>query len=637
MAKRLSMTTADYVAIAISPALIMALVGSLVYFLIEVCYAGEYQARLNYVFALFVFAAVLIARIAIEMGSDRAAVFSLPLGLATFLVLARFVEHPSPLSNLINLALIAVIWWCAHKLTWDCTLIDDSEDASGEGLLQHIGTDHPVSQATKHEKPARSANEIIADGDDERGRTWRQRFAKRRDRPHVPGVWVLYFSLAALPLFGIGQGWIPAADAERRRYAFALLAVYVASSLALLVTTSFLSLRRYLRQRHIEMPSPMAATWLVTGAVLILVVMLLAALVPRPNAEYAISRVPWQAGSPVGLSSSRFGPSRDGVADDQQRASEQILDPEATESIPGNQGKTQDQPSAYQEKSGNDIESGQSRSSSEPNDLDAADSDASNSKTRASGETAGDSRQQVDQRQRDGLQQSQIAQESKAGPNEEPAPVGTDPERNTESFNPLEQLAHVPQQLRNLPQTPGGLASILKLVFYVSIALVILYLTWRNRSAIRDAIVDVLRQLRQFFAQLLGGRKADRQAPADQPVRSARLPSFAEYEDPFQSAGYRTMPPSELVRYTFEAFEAWAGDRGCRRTPNQTPYELVLMVTTAKTPLFDEAKRMVRLYNETAYASHVVIAPEAAATLRRLWQLLRTAPPPDRVSFTAAR
>ena len=68
MAKKLYMTTEDYLVIAISPALIMALVGSLVYFLIEVFYAGDYAARLNYAFGLFVFAAVLIARISIEEG-----------------------------------------------------------------------------------------------------------------------------------------------------------------------------------------------------------------------------------------------------------------------------------------------------------------------------------------------------------------------------------------------------------------------------------------------------------------------------------------------------------------------------------------------------------------------------------------
>jgi hypothetical protein len=40
-------TLADYIIIAISPALIMALVGSLVFFLLELFYQGQYQARLQ--------------------------------------------------------------------------------------------------------------------------------------------------------------------------------------------------------------------------------------------------------------------------------------------------------------------------------------------------------------------------------------------------------------------------------------------------------------------------------------------------------------------------------------------------------------------------------------------------------------
>src|SRR3989304_3729098 len=299
MAKRLYMTTADYVTIALSPALIMTLVGSLVYFLIEVLYVGDYQARLMYVFALFVFAAVLVARIAIEMGSAYASMFALPLGAATFLVLLRFVEHPSPLSPLINLALLAVVWWCAHRLTWDCTLIDDEEDASGEGLMQRIGVGAADNELLA--SPAGAATEPAP---------WWRRWAEPKRKTHAPGVWVLYFSLAALPLFGLGQQWIPPAEIGRRRYAFALLLVYVASALALLVTTSFLGLRRYLRQRRVEMPAPMAATWVAIGVVVILLVMFVAALVPRPHAEYAISQVPWQARSPDGLSSSRYGTGR---------------------------------------------------------------------------------------------------------------------------------------------------------------------------------------------------------------------------------------------------------------------------------------------------------------------------------------
>jgi hypothetical protein len=305
---RLRMTNADYVAIAVSPALVMALVGSLVFFLIEVLYVGGYSLRLNYVFALFVFATVLITRIAIEFGAERAAMYSLPLGILTFLALQRFVAHSSPFSWLINLALLGVVWWCAHKLTWDCTLIDDNEDASGEGLLGQVGLD----EGGQGERAVASDNELLADAEPA---PWWRRFLREKKGPHTPGVWVLYFSLAALPLFGIGQWWIPAADVGRRRYAFALLAVYVAAALSLLVTTSFLGLRRYLRQRRVEMPGPMAATWVSLGAVLIVLVMFAAALIPRPAAEYALSQPAWQAESPDDLSASRYSVGGEGTDD----------------------------------------------------------------------------------------------------------------------------------------------------------------------------------------------------------------------------------------------------------------------------------------------------------------------------------
>ena len=53
----------DWVVIGISPALIMVMVGSLVFFLVEVLYQGQYSGRLLYTLFFFVFGAVLIARI----------------------------------------------------------------------------------------------------------------------------------------------------------------------------------------------------------------------------------------------------------------------------------------------------------------------------------------------------------------------------------------------------------------------------------------------------------------------------------------------------------------------------------------------------------------------------------------------
>src|SRR3954467_13478435 len=320
MAKKLYMTTEDYLVIAISPALIMALVGSLVYFLIEVFYAGDYAPRLDYAFGLFVFAAVLIARISIEEGREYAALFALPLAGAMFLVLLKFVEYSTPFSWLINLVLMGIVWRCADRLTWDSTVIDDDEDASGEGLMQRIGVDGPEGGTGGDAKPARVTsdgrmeNELMGTAADTDARLWDRlkRLVKGRKGPHTPGIWVLYFSLAALPLFGVGQHFVPVAEVGRRRYVFFLLLVYVASALALLVTTSFLGLRRYLRQRRIEMPLPIAGTWVGVGAVLIVIVMMLAMLIPRPGAEVAISQVPWQARSPGGMSASKTSVNRDG-------------------------------------------------------------------------------------------------------------------------------------------------------------------------------------------------------------------------------------------------------------------------------------------------------------------------------------
>ena len=80
-----------------------------------------------------------------------------------------------------------------------------------------------------------------------------------------PGRWVVYFSLAALPLFGIGQVLLPGDAAGSRRLGLAFLVVYMAAALGLLITTSFLGLRRYLRQRYLRMPASIAFAWVKFG------------------------------------------------------------------------------------------------------------------------------------------------------------------------------------------------------------------------------------------------------------------------------------------------------------------------------------------------------------------------------------
>ena len=57
--------------------------------------------------------------------------------------------HPAFIMGLI---LLGIVWWCAHKLTWDCTLIDEDEDASGGGLLETVGKEKKLLALDKAAK-----------------------------------------------------------------------------------------------------------------------------------------------------------------------------------------------------------------------------------------------------------------------------------------------------------------------------------------------------------------------------------------------------------------------------------------------------------------------------------------------------
>ena len=647
MAKRLYMTSADYLAIAISPALIMALVGSLVFFLLEVLYVGDYEARLMYVFALFVFAAVLVSRISIEDGREYASMFALPLGLATFVVLVRFIEHPSVWSHLINLGLMLVIWWCADKLTWDCTVIDDNEDASGEGLMQRVGVDEAAPGAEP--APGTASNELF----DKVGETttgdspWWQRWVRPKKRGHAPGLWVLYFSLAALPLFGVGQHWIPAADVNRRRYVFMLLIVYVAAALSLLVTTSFLGLRRYLRQRRIEMTDSMAGTWVAVGAVLIVIVMFTAALVPRPNAEYAISQVPWQAHSPSGLRSSRVAVGQD-APKDQESPPGQVIDKggpqgDAVQSNPQSDQTTSGDGKSEQSSKGEpgeqSSESGEKSSQQPVGDKAGKSEKNAENKSDSKGEQnsddkSKDSDSKPDGQNRDGSEgknEPNKADQSSKGAEQNEAANSADNDLKIEqqerqgTQSAVPQHSSTPQQSPRLPDLTsvvGGPGGVLKLLFYIAAGIAVAVLAWRYRRELIKAIADILQRLRELLARLFGAKPRDA-AGSDEQVAAKKVlvRTFAEFRNPFATGDYRRMPPEELVRYTFDAFEAWASDGGCPRSADQTPAELVRAATVPGTDIGDEARRMLRLYSEVAYAS-ATIAPATAHTLSDLWALL---------------
>lgn len=266
----------DLASAMIGPFLIMLMMASVGSFFVEAFYEGYYAERLNQILLAFSVASVLISRISITMGKKRASIYGIALAGVSIAVVFRYMENPYP-----PLVCLAIMWWCAKKLTWDCTLANEEEDASGEGLLQITGLE-------KRLEPAPQKRAI-----------WKRLFSNKSERegqPHAPGLWILYFSLAAVPIFGLGQFLIETtgqegAGAESRRYAFTLLGVYLASSLALLLTTSLLGLRRYLKQREVRLPGRIVRTWIAFGMLFIALIMGIGFILPRPDVQADFEKI----------------------------------------------------------------------------------------------------------------------------------------------------------------------------------------------------------------------------------------------------------------------------------------------------------------------------------------------------------
>lgn len=240
----------------------MLVVSSVAYFLIEIFYQGPFVARVKWIFTLFCFAAVLISRISIVDGFNRASGFGLILGVATVIVTARLMQ-----GNVITLAaILTFVWWFAGRLTWDCTFIDESRDATGQGMID-LAIDR-FQRFRKTKEPADSAEAIESNPTKTKAARKPERspwdlfvevFWKRK-QANTPGLWAFYFLLLGLPLFGIGQMFLRMTDDASHRAAANHFFFYVTGLLGLLMLSSVLGLHRYLQKKPSRHAGPNCQT-----------------------------------------------------------------------------------------------------------------------------------------------------------------------------------------------------------------------------------------------------------------------------------------------------------------------------------------------------------------------------------------
>jgi hypothetical protein len=587
---------ADLVAVIIGPVLIMLLVGSLVFFLIEVLYGGDYAGRLRWTFGFYVFGAVLVARLSIEEGDGKAAMYGGGLGVAAFIAMLQFVEYEpgswqSQFGWLINIGLLVLVWWCARKLTWDCTHVDDKRNASDVSLLEATGLDALERPEELREPETQGDEPQEAQGFWERWQAWRK---KEREKPHTPGKWVVYFSLAALPIFGLGQALIPPEETESRQFTFWLMAAYIGSGLGLMMTTSFLGLRRYLQQRKLKLPMSMASLWLGIGAAIIAAFLVVSAILPRPSSETPLVNL------------DRFG-SKDRDADDYSAQGDSAG---KGDGAAGDQSDENSKSANSTEGKSKDSGKGKGQDSSGKGSGDDKGKGGDSGKSDQSGNQSSGGKKEGDNRDPNKKDDSKNESGANTDPNSKNKKSASGNNGKKSDGNKSRQSKRRSGGSKS-PQTPsslGKIGSIIKWIVFGIMALAVGYFLFRYGLKFLANFAtwakQLLQMLNNFWAWLFGGRKEEpeHETAAEIEVVQKRPEPFASFANPFETGLGERQTPAELVQYSFAALEAFAYEHDLGRSIHETPIEFSARLSKRSAELAEDAPKLAALYARLAYA-----------------------------------
>lgn len=706
---------ADFMLVALTPALIIGMISSVAMFVFMLGYHGPYVARSYIIMFLFVVAAVLIARISMEQGKEYASLFAAPLAIVMFLATGFSVW---------GLLCCAVVWWVAHQVTWNCTWLKKADEDRGTGLLQELGIDR---ERMVDDEPAQEEEspEPVAD---QQGWVawWRKQIRKSHDeRP--PGVTVIYFACLALPVFGIGHWFLPR-HLESMALRTALL--YLGCSIGLLMTTSFLGLRRYLERRRVEMPGEVAWAWLIGGTLLTVLFLGICLLLPRPRTGVRSTPL-FSFGSFNFRRWDDLAWGHDGESDPNARRSGQPTGPDDHEAaqrgnaarqngsgstgqrkqgIPGNQsgdearrqpanqgpqGKGRPQSGSGNSQRADKPASGGSRGKPSSQD-DRPESRGQESQPgsrpnggpspRQSGRAQagrkgensgqpGDSKQPATRtgsgrpfgrrKQNDETEPENRKQRSARGKthadrdtsNQRTERAGSPPETQAKSAAPKPPRQQGAGQRttagsgsnRSRPEPPstppsasppddtpsssprsplslflGVMTGMVRLLALLLLAAVAGYLIWRFRhellSGLRQLWNDILAFWAKWFDRSPKGEPAEPELQAEKAEATKRR-RFADYSNPFRTRAAETWDPEEIVRYTFEAVEAWGQERGWARLEDATAMEYMRQLGMKVPALRREFRALGKLYGQAAYAPGS-LTPVQASELHALWERL---------------
>jgi hypothetical protein len=615
--RKLRPSSFDYALAALAPVLIILMIGSLVYFLITTLYRGDFHARLMWILGLFTMASVLVTRIAIEQSRAQSLTYLGLLSAATLFVAPRFFVLEgllAPLSIPILIGFLALIVFLADRITMDSTSVEDAQDSHGYGLLQSLG----ILKRTDLTGPDSSKTEIT----------------NKNARAHNPGVWILYFALGALPVFGLGQFFLP--SGQPQRVALGCLVIYLSSALALLVMISLLALRQYVRQRDVEMGSGMSFQWLTTGIGSVLGLVILMAILPLPMLGSSTWELPFKLSSRDDQTPSRWGWGNEQVKQLQgsqpQASQPQGSQPQGSQpqgSQPQGSQPQGSQPQGSQPQ-GSQPQGSQPQASqpqaSQPQGNQQQASQPQGSQPQASQPQG--NQQQASQPQASQPQGSQPQGNQPQGNQ----PQGSQPQGNQQQGNQpqgsqpqgSQQQGNQPQgnqQQGNQQQPPQASNSTWKPPS----------MDWNLGATMRWLLIGVLalvalvfgvKYLREFLAWFQGAGSDSPRADGDVSsiVDTQKSVGFRELEDPFQR---HRNDPDAIVRALFHAVSIWGREHRVARGEDETPDEYSRRLGRKYSEVAEPLTQLGLMVSRLAYAKKSISIHDAQS-LRSLWDWMRT-------------
>jgi hypothetical protein len=440
-----------------------------------------------------------------------------------------------------------------------------------------------------------------------------------------------------------------------------LLAFYLFASLSLLVTTSFLGLRRYLRQRRVEMPRDVSIAWLAGGLALVAAVLLVAYVVPLPGKALVSFEPPAFLDSPGNTSASRYGWGQEGAdksnpdapaSTDANSQDKEIQSVTAQEGAPagdvsdgnrdqgptgkqkggdqqptsgGDQKQSSQSESSSKQENGSKQQSGQqskpagsdsskqqSDQQSDPSSQQSSSQDSSSDSSKdqsgaqqssesTSDSQSGESQSGESQSESDESESNQDAQ-SQAGedPSDQQDEQGA-PNDQQQQSQPSD--GGLPPEgssgQASSPSSPSVIETIADAVPMV--ASLFKFVVFLVLAGIVGVFVWMNRDLIAQWWDWLFGRGDTQADDSFEEFFSAstQVPprTFASFGNPIG----KESDLRRIVVITFQAFEAWTREQGIARGKDETPTEFIKRVAKSVPQMSAPASQVVDAYNRIVY------------------------------------